>query len=184
MIKLSVRPVDGPVQVFIVQKQIAIVGRGSHCDIILSEAGISREHMKIEASRTGVCYITDLGSTNGVLLDNKRIKPNTPIPFAPFHSLSIGSIPSLSIETGVSAEKTLAAYRNILRKEDKTLEIQEIKLDVPEPQLRSRNIPNPNTLKRQDTTKDFEESSPRRSIKPILLAIVGLAAVTYFFFMK
>lgn len=182
MIKLTVRPSDGPEKVFIVQKQLAIVGRGSGCDIVLIEEGISREHLKIEASRTGVCYITDLGSTNGVMLDNKRIKPNTPIPFAPFHNLSIGSIPSISVETGISAEKTLAAYRNILRKDDKTVEVE---LDIPEPKIRTRNAPNSAKLNmNQGEDEVIEESNLKRSVPLVLIAVAALAAVTYFFFMK
>lgn len=174
MIKLTVRPTEGPEQVFTVQKQSATVGRGSNCDIVIVAEGVSRQHMKIDASRTGVCYITDLGSTNGVMVDNKRIKPNVPTPYAPFHSLSIGSIPALMIETGVPAEKTLAAYRNVLRTGDKTGEIQ---LEVPAEKTTSR--PRPPKL----SSTQIDTSAEKKPVVAILVGVILIAALTYYFFL-
>lgn len=127
MIKLTVKPSQGPEEVFTVNKPTVLIGRGSDCDIILVHEGVSRHHMQIEARRDGVCFLTDLGSTNGVVLDNKRLKPNTPTPYAPFHSLSIGSLPHVTIETGSSPEKTLSAFRNLVKGSNEVT----VELDMP-----------------------------------------------------
>lgn len=174
MIKLSVRASDGSEQVYSVQKQAAIVGRGSNCDIIIVAEGVSRQHLKVEASRTGVCYVTDLGSTNGTILDGKRLRPNTPTPYAPFHTLSIGSIPAISIETGVSAEKTLSAYRSVLRNDDKTVEIH---LDVPQEKTQVRPRP---AIVRDD---DIDTSPEKRNLIPILVIVLLIAGLSYYFLM-
>ena len=174
MIKLIVRSSEGSEQTYEVQKQSALIGRGSNCDIVLLAEGVSRQHIKVESSRTGVCYITDLGSTNGTILDGKRIKPNTPTPYAPFHVLSIGSIPSITIETGVSAEKTLSAYRSVLRNDDKT---SEIRLDIPVEKVAIRRAAP------AVRDEDIDTSPERKMSLPILVAILVLAAISYYFFM-
>jgi len=173
MIKLVVRPSEGPEEIFSVQKQSVIVGRGSNCDIVLIAEGVSRQHLKIEASRTGVCYLTDLGSTNGTIVDGKRIKPNTPVPYAPFHVVSIGSIPSIAIDTGASAEKTLSAYRSVLRNEDKTAEIQ---LDIPA----EKTVVRP----RPPKASDIDTSPEGKALMPYVAIVVVVLGLSYYFFMK
>ena len=49
-----------------------LVGRGSHCDLVLDVDGISREHARIELNAAGF-VLTDLGSTNGTWLDGERV---------------------------------------------------------------------------------------------------------------
>lgn len=48
------------------------IGRASGCDIILPHISVSKCHAKIVHEKSG-CYIVDNGSTNGVIVNNKRI---------------------------------------------------------------------------------------------------------------
>jgi len=175
MIKLIVRTSDGEEQSYTVQKRTAIVGRGSSCDVIIVAEGVSRQHLKIELARNGACYITDLGSTNGVMLDSKRITQNQPVLYAPFHALSFGSVPWASIETNMPADQSLAAYRNVLRKEDKSGEIQ---LDIPVERVTPRY--------RTPVVRDDEiDTSPERNIPWQLLGIIAvLGGISYYFFLQ
>lgn len=50
-----------------------VVGKGEECDLVLSEATVSRTHFNIE-SEEGAFVIRDLGSTNGTWIDQFRIK--------------------------------------------------------------------------------------------------------------
>jgi hypothetical protein len=50
----------------------ALVGRSRECDIVLEDAGVSRRHAEIRPGREG-WTITDLGSTNGVLVNGSAL---------------------------------------------------------------------------------------------------------------
>lgn len=50
-----------------------LVGRGEGCDLALSDADASREHAEIERDLDGV-VIRDLGSKNGVLVNDRRVR--------------------------------------------------------------------------------------------------------------
>jgi pSer/pThr/pTyr-binding forkhead associated (FHA) protein len=50
-----------------------LIGRGDHCDLMLDDATVSTDH--VEISRRGVSYLlTDLDSSNGTLLNGRKIR--------------------------------------------------------------------------------------------------------------
>jgi pSer/pThr/pTyr-binding forkhead associated (FHA) protein len=51
-----------------------VIGRGSDCNLRLSAPQMSRRHCFLRVGRDGVS-VTDLDSSNGTYVDNKRIKP-------------------------------------------------------------------------------------------------------------
>jgi hypothetical protein len=51
----------------------ATVGRSRQCDIVLNDPNVSRQHAEIRP-RGGAWVLTDLGSTNGSLLNGRRIE--------------------------------------------------------------------------------------------------------------
>jgi len=54
-------------------KSLIRIGRASACDIQLASGGVSRQHGQI--TREGkTFYIEDLGSTNGIILNNEKIQ--------------------------------------------------------------------------------------------------------------
>ncbi len=61
---------DGPPVA--VRKKVFLLGRGSKCDYILRDRGVSREHAVITMERGG-WFIEDLNSANGVWLDGEQI---------------------------------------------------------------------------------------------------------------
>jgi hypothetical protein len=56
----------------------ATIGRSRDCDIVLSDVGVSRRHADIRPSPGG-WTITDLGSTNGVLLNGLPVQGVQPL---------------------------------------------------------------------------------------------------------
>jgi pSer/pThr/pTyr-binding forkhead associated (FHA) protein len=50
----------------------AVLGRSRDCDIMLANPEVSRRHAEIAPSESG-WTITDLGSTNGVRVNGRRI---------------------------------------------------------------------------------------------------------------
>lgn len=57
---------------FLSENKEIIIGRESNCDIVLPHISVSKRHAKITYEH-GAYYITDNGSTNGVVVNNKRI---------------------------------------------------------------------------------------------------------------
>src|ERR1044072_5950609 len=49
----------------------ATVGRSRDCDIVLSDANVSRRHAEVRPAAAGIWTIADLGSTNGGLLNGR-----------------------------------------------------------------------------------------------------------------
>lgn len=49
-----------------------VIGRQDGCEIVLASASVSRQHARIFVDQ-GRCYIEDLGSANGVLVDGQRV---------------------------------------------------------------------------------------------------------------
>ena len=49
-----------------------VVGRNETCDVVLPSTSVSREHARIFVHQ-GRCYIEDLGSANGVIVDGQKV---------------------------------------------------------------------------------------------------------------
>ncbi len=62
-------------QTYEIDKSEAVFGRGGKSDIVVKDAGISREHMKLKLVN-GVPHVMDLGSLNGVYVDGYKINPD------------------------------------------------------------------------------------------------------------
>jgi hypothetical protein len=56
----------------------AVLGRSRDCDIVLADANVSRRHAEITPITDGWC-ISDLGSTNGVTVDGRRVRTSSPL---------------------------------------------------------------------------------------------------------
>lgn len=95
--RLSLKLVNGQQLKFQVNKDVAIIGRSSTCDIVIPHEGMSRQHCRIEVIGSDV-LITDLGSTNGVIIDGTLIQPQTPTKFSLYHSLSFGAVLTALVE--------------------------------------------------------------------------------------
>lgn len=64
-----------------IESNVCIIGRSAKCDVVVPHDGMSRQHCQIELEN-GEVFITDLGSTNGVLIDGEKIVPHTKTPYS------------------------------------------------------------------------------------------------------
>jgi len=68
------------------------IGRADSCDIVLPESSVSTLHARLQR-REGVWMITDLGSTNGTLVDGERLHDE--VPLSPGASIKLGEVMAL-----------------------------------------------------------------------------------------
>ncbi len=80
------------------------IGRRAGNDIVIPDAYVSGQHATIEIVGDEV-RITDLGSTNGTFLDDRRLVPNQPTPIPPNATITLGKS-QFVIEWATSHEET------------------------------------------------------------------------------
>jgi len=66
-----------------------VAGRSAQCDIRLSDELASRSHFQLQRTPAG-WQIEDLRSTNGTLLNGRRLPPGAPVPVALSHRITVG----------------------------------------------------------------------------------------------
>lgn len=52
---------------------INLLGRDQTCDIFIPDPHISRKHLSLDVVGDGTLTVIDLGSTNGMLVNGKRV---------------------------------------------------------------------------------------------------------------
>ena len=63
---------------YLLTESKTIIGRGSDCDIVIDDPGISRRHMQIDITDNGNTVIArDLGSTNGMYVEGHHVEAAT-----------------------------------------------------------------------------------------------------------
>lgn len=68
------------------------IGRADSCDVVLPESSVSTLHARLQR-REGVWTISDLGSTNGTLVDGERVHDE--VPLSPGASIKLGEVMAL-----------------------------------------------------------------------------------------
>jgi hypothetical protein len=160
---------DQGVLKFDVPKSSVLIGRGTSCDVVLKVDGISRQHCRIDIASNGLMAITDLGSTNGVTINNKRIPINTAIPYDPEEKLGIGPIARVEVNT-----VKVATRSNLVQVEPAASHIH-LELDLPDIQ-KTRKISR--RSQREPKLEVVQESFPW----PLFfLGVTLIGALSYWF---
>lgn len=88
---LVVRWMGGNSQQYPVNQASLTVGRAPGNDVVINHPAVSGRHLKLD-SVGGKYTITDLGSTNGTMVNGQRVQPNTPVMLNPSDALRIGDL--------------------------------------------------------------------------------------------
>jgi pSer/pThr/pTyr-binding forkhead associated (FHA) protein len=68
---------------------VAVLGRSRECDCVLNDPNVSRRHAELRRNPTGDWQIVDLGSTNGVKVNDRQVDTSR---LAPGDQVSLGTI--------------------------------------------------------------------------------------------
>src|SRR5262249_44478049 len=60
-------------QVFAIEQEETIIGRGREAHVRVEDVGISRKHTRIVRTQDGRFFVEDLGSTNGTFVAARRV---------------------------------------------------------------------------------------------------------------
>ena len=99
-------------RVFEVLPGTTTIGRQPGNDLVLEHPQVSRLHARIDCSATG-CQIVDLGSSNGMTVNHKRLVPQVPVLLAPGAIIRIGpfelAVEQVQVESPRAEEKSVVA---------------------------------------------------------------------------
>lgn len=70
-----------------------LVGRGGDCAVSFEHSTLSRRHARLTVEE-GRVWITDLGSTNGTFLEDRRLEPEENAELKPGDRLLLGAVPA------------------------------------------------------------------------------------------
>jgi hypothetical protein len=96
-----------PVQAVALVHGKNVVGRDSSCRVPIKDANLSRSHCRIEITNDGRAKVVDCGSSNGVLLNGKKVVSQAGLTGGDVILLGSGTVLSI----GEPDEAQLAAYR-------------------------------------------------------------------------
>ncbi len=70
----------------------ATIGRSHECDVVLADSNVSRRHAELRPGARGTWTISDVGSTNGVKVNGRRVDPRRPQPVASGDHVVLGTV--------------------------------------------------------------------------------------------
>lgn len=79
MARLIITSPDGKRGILELNKPVISIGRGSANDLVLNDSSVSRFHAVIKIQPAQPIAIADRGSTNGVIINGRRITVDTPL---------------------------------------------------------------------------------------------------------
>ena len=172
-----------PAKIYPIEKDEIIGGREPSCDIIISDAEVSRKHFRLYWSEPGY-IIEDLGSTNGIFIND--VKMNTPQGLHGGEKLFLGGnvvleyqvIPAAFQETIIS-DKFIPAEETSEKQADATYEDMvddSSKLLNPELDLMNKEI-SPIDESSAGSESNPPEKSPKKRNRSLIALIIILLLI-------
>lgn len=77
-------------QEFALEQPTLVIGRSKDCDLPLLDQNVSRQHTRLEYGGQG-WMLTDLGSTNGTVVNGQQLRPHEAYPLHPGDRIVLGN---------------------------------------------------------------------------------------------
>jgi pSer/pThr/pTyr-binding forkhead associated (FHA) protein len=143
--RIEVHIPDQPPVLYDLNRPTMVVGSSRHCDIIITESYISRQHLSI-VKEGELCFVMDMKSTNGSYIDEEKLIPGQRVDFNSFFPVRLG------------AEVLLFLIND---EENKSEILDKNQNSIPKPHL---TIPEREDVTRVASLKDLREASTHKLI--------------------
>jgi pSer/pThr/pTyr-binding forkhead associated (FHA) protein len=110
---------DGVIQSFAIKDKSFVIGRSAKCDVCVKSSELSREHCKVDIVGQTI-YLTDLGSSNGVYVDNVQLNPQVKTKYSTTQQLMMGDCYVVFDLSSAELTRSLVNIRPLLDKENQT----------------------------------------------------------------
>lgn len=163
-------------------KSQVIAGRSPGSDFVIPHNSISRSHCHIEIS-DGAIFITDLNSSNGTYINNKRLIPHQKTLYPDDAQLVLGRLDcEISPEIAPTEEKSkpLTSTKSSRADASSTMRISRLDLNKPsltlkmEKELKVKGPRNPVT----DEIQNPKKRKKRSKLIPLVLLLI-VASIQY-----
>jgi len=74
---------------YVLDGPVAVLGRSRECDCVFDDQNVSRRHAELRRNSTGDWQVVDLGSTNGVKINGRRVDTSR---LSPGDDVSLGTV--------------------------------------------------------------------------------------------
>lgn len=128
-----------------------VIGRDPDCEVVLDDTLVSRRHTQVEQREDGRFYVSDLGSTNGTLLNGRRITGAEPVTSRD------------TIQVGSARIRLPASGPEEIRSGSETV------VGLP------KRAPGPATMERQVLRRSVDDATRRANVA--VMALVGAVAL-------
>ena len=81
---------DGLIQSFPLKIKSFVIGRSPTCHVCVKSQELSREHCRVDIDQRNTIWLTDLGSSNGVYVDNVQLRPKVKTKYLTTQQLMMG----------------------------------------------------------------------------------------------
>jgi pSer/pThr/pTyr-binding forkhead associated (FHA) protein len=110
---------DGLIQSFPISQKTFMIGRSPSCHICVKSSELSREHCRVDVVGQSI-YLTDVGSSNGVFVDNVQLRPQIKTKYSTTQQLMMGDCYVVFDLSSAELTRSLVNIRPLLMNENQT----------------------------------------------------------------
>jgi class 3 adenylate cyclase/pSer/pThr/pTyr-binding forkhead associated (FHA) protein len=165
--QFQIIPSVGKRSIFTVEKPLIKIGRTPHCDLVINDPLVSREHALLQV-KAGEITLEDLNSANGTLVNDQRI---TRIVLRPGDKIRLG-LSEMVLEALPDQEDASAAGTSAVGtgKKGEPLPVQETPSAIPPQTNTTPSEPAPGPRKpgpEQDSVREVQPPAPSATEPPV-----------------
>lgn len=110
---------DGLIQSYPLKQKSFVIGRSNKCHVCVNSSELSREHCKVDIVGNTI-YLTDLGSSNGVFVDNVQLAENKKTKYSTNQQLHMGDCYVVFDLSSAELTRSMVNIRPLLENENQT----------------------------------------------------------------
>ena len=110
---------DGLIQSYPMKQKTFVIGRSNKCHVCVNSSELSREHCRVDIVGNTI-YLTDLGSSNGVFVDNVQLPAHKKTKYSTNQQLHMGDCYVVFDLSSAELTRSMVNIRPLLENEGQT----------------------------------------------------------------